>query len=192
MKKYIILCCLVFVLSGCKRISSECKNVWGRFVEWIIDPKRMEEKYGKPRTTFYTCPYWPNQEPRMPIIKPIEMSKRNNSEWTLHAIALTKATGTSCGDYQPVDYMYGDSERLCFHCPESTCFVNAKNIYYPERWIYVNIHDWILYEFNDKTTFEKNVGYDMIDKMISPDEYYKSFCVNENALPWIPDSVKNV
>lgn len=186
--KVIVLCLLTLLFCGCRNIMHKITDR----VEKRID-RELEKRYGKPRTTFYTCPYAPNQVPRFPIYKPVEMMKyygNNNSEWGLSTSAQFH---TLYGDYHPIDHMYGDSLCLYLHCPKSSYIspIDSNEVQLPELWVFLKIHDFVVAEYTDKRTFEKNVGYDIVDKMVSPDDYYKLFLDDENALPWIPDSIKN-
>lgn len=183
--KVIIICLITLLLCG-------CRNPWHKFTDWVWHrvEKEMEKQYGKPRTTFYTCPYAPNQVPRMPIYEPIYMMKcYDGTEWGLSTSAKFH---TSFGDYFPIDYMYGDSLYLIFHCPKYTdsSFCDSVTFHHPELWVLLRIHDLTVSEYSDKKTFEKSVGYDIADNMVSPDYYYKLFIDDENALPWIPDSIR--
>lgn len=183
--KVIITCLITLLLCG-------CGNTWHKSTDWVWHrvENEMEKRYGKPRTTFYTCPYAPNQVPRMPIYKPICMMKSyDETEWGLSTSAKIH---TSFGDYFPIDYMYGDSLCLIFHCPKyiDSSFCGNMVFHHPELWVQMRIHDLVVSEYYDKKTFEKSVGYDIVDKMVSPDYYYKLFLDDENALPWIPDSIR--
>ncbi len=186
--KVFVLCLITLLLCG-------CRNTWHKIADrvWKRIGSEMEKKYGKPRTTFYTCPYAPNQVPRFPIRKPIEMMKyygNNNSEWGLSTSAQFH---TLYGDYHPIDHMYGDSLCLYLHCPKSSYIspISSNEVQLPELWVFLKIHDFVVAEYPDRESFEKNVGNDIIDNMVSPDYYYKLFYDDENALPWIPDSIMN-
>ena len=190
MKNKVLLFCLItLLLCG-------CRNTWHKIADrvWKRIGSEMEKKYGKSRTTFYTCPYAPNQVPRFPIRKPVEMVKfygDNYSEWGLSTSGRIHST---YGDYDFVDYMYGDSSCLYLHCSETPKNADTNDImylYHPELWVFLKIHDFVVAEYPDRKSFEKNVGYDIVDKMVSPDDYYKLFHDDENALPWIPDSIMN-
>ena len=184
--KVIILCLITLLFCGCRNIVHKITDRVGKRID-----RELEKKYGKPRTTFYTCPYAPNQVPRMPICKPVEMMKGyDGAEWGLSTSAKIR---TTYGDYFPIDYMYGDSRCMYFHCTEyvDSAFCDSLVFYHPELWVQWIIHDSVTVEYTDKKTFEKNVGYDIVDKMLPPDDYYKLFLDDENALPWIPDSIKN-
>ena len=175
--KVIITCLITLLLCG-------CGNTWHKSTDWVWHrvENEMEKRYGEPRTTFYTCPYAPNQVPRMPIYKPICMMKSyDETEWGLSTSAKIH---TSFGDYFPIDYMYGDSLCLIFHCPK---YIDSS---FCGNMVQMRIHDLVVSEYYDKKTFEKSVGYDIVDKMVSPDYYYKLFLDDENALPWIPDSIR--
>ena len=115
----------------------------------------------------------------------------NNSEWGLSTSAKIH---TTYGGYFPIDYMYGDNRCLYFHCTEyvDSAFCDSLVFYHPELWVQWIIHDSVASEYTDKRIFEKKVGCGIVDKMVPPDEYYKLFLDDENALPWIPDSLKNI
>ena len=88
--------------------------------------------------------------------------------------------------------MYGDSLCLYLHCPKSSYIspISSNEVQLPELWVFLKIHDFVVAEYPDRESFEKNVGNDIVDKMVSPDYYYKLFLDDENALPWISDSIR--
>ena len=103
---YVFLCFVMFLsFYG-------CKSSWSDFVDSVLNTKEIEQEYGKPRTTFYTC-LFSDRDPRIPIVNPVEMYKDEELGWTLRTIELNG--DDACGDYHQIDIMFGDSLNLYFH-----------------------------------------------------------------------------
>lgn len=176
-KKCYIYIIILIIISFCG-----CKKIWNNFVDAIFTTKEIEQKYGKPRTTFYTCPF-SDRDPRIPIINPIEMFKDEELGWSLRTIGLSGASG----DFHQIDLMYGDSLNLYFHAKDIHYSVNNYDFYQSEKWFLVQSHEKALIVFSEKKSFLQKVGQEIVDKMLSPDTYYEMFYEDANSLPWIPN-----
>ncbi|MCR5554684.1 MAG: hypothetical protein K6F29_04030 [Bacteroidales bacterium] len=163
-----------------------CKKIWGNFVDYIFNTKEIEQKYGEPRTTFYTCPL-SDRDPRIPIINPVEMYKDEELGWTLRTSGL-KVEDTVIGDCHQIDLMYGDSLNLYLHAGELHYSVNNHSFYQSEKWFLLQIYEKkIIFSFSEKRNFLQKVGQEIVDNMVSPDTYYEMFYEDANSLPWIPN-----
>lgn len=161
-----------------------CKKKWGDFVDYIFNTKEIEQKYGEPRTTFYTCPF-SDRNPRIPIINPVEMFKDEELGWTLRTWGL-KVEDTVLGDCPQIDLMYGDSLNLYLHAGELHYTFYNHSFYQSEKWFLLQIPEKKIISFSEKRNFLQKVGQGTVDKMISPDTYYEMFRKEANSLPWLP------
>ena len=73
----------------------------------MLNSKKMEQLYGKPRTTFLTCAVGPDDAPRMPVAKPVELMKLEDG-WNICSTNALKGDSTVANN-GPVDLIYGDS-----------------------------------------------------------------------------------
>lgn len=174
--------CILFILMMILTFNG-CKNTWSSFVDTVLNTKEIEQEFGKPRTTFYTCLY-SDRDPRIPIINPVEMYKDEELGWTLRTIELNG--NSTCGDYHQIDLMYGDSINLYFHKNSISYSMNNISFHDSEQWFLVQLHEKKLVVFSEKNSFLQ-VGNEILDKMISPDIYYERFCKDSHSLPWIPN-----
>jgi len=174
----IVLLCLSTVLCV------GCKHFWGKAVDKLLNSKKMEQLYGKPRTTFLTCAVGPDDAPRMPVAKPVELMKLEDG-WNICSTDALKGDSTvaNCG---PVDRIYGDSLYVYCHILERHDTIPI-DYYYPENWIVVEIKNLHTKQYASKALFAKSVGQDILNKMVSPDKYYAAFKEDEDALPWTPN-----
>ena len=174
----IVLLCLSTVLCV------GCKYFWGKTVDKLLNSKKMEQLYGKPRTTFLTCPVGPDDAPRMPVAKPVELMKFEDG-WNICSTDALKGDSivANCG---PVDLIYGDSLYVYCHIQERHDTI-PFDYHYPENWIVVEIKNLQTKQYASKALFAKGAGQEILNKMVSPDEYYAAFKEDENALPWIPN-----
>ena len=161
-----------------------CKNSWSDLVDEVLNSKEIEQGYGKPRTTFYTC-LFSDRDPRIPIVNPVEMYKDEELGWTLRTIELNG--DDACGDYHQIDLMFGDSLNLYFHKKEISYSVNGMSFNDSEQWFLVQLLEKKLVVFSEKEFFLQKVGNEIFEKMMPPDMYYERFCEDANLLPWIPD-----
>lgn len=177
MRKLLITLYLMFVLL---LSFMGCQHTWEKSVESIFKTEEMELTYGPSRTTFYTCPY-SDRNPRMPIVRPIEMVKDKDLGWTLRSIGLSNTHS----DYHKIDLMFGDSLCIYFHTIDTAYTINGISFHDQEYWVVVNLHEKLSNDFIDNDSFMQNVGQEIIRKMISPDTYYKMFYNDPHSLPWI-------
>lgn len=176
---YVFLCFVMFLsFYG-------CKSSWSDFVDSVLNTKEIEQEYGKPRTTFYTC-LFSDRDPRIPIVYPVEMYKDEELDWTLRTIEING--DDACGDYHQIDIMFGDSLNLYFHKKEISYSVNGMSFNDPEQWFLVQLLEKRLVVFSEKESFLQKVGNEIFEKMMPPDMYYERFCEDANLLPWIPDN----
>ena len=161
-------------------IFCSCRHLWERCVDILLDPRKTEQEFGEPRTSFYSCPY-SDREPRIPILYPVEMVKNDELGWSLRTIGLNGVIG----DIHFIDLMYGDSNRIFVHSLRASYRINKTFFDDPERWIIINLKDKSYSEYLMIDDFKQLVGEEVVGKLISPDIYYTMFCGSADSLPWI-------